>query len=115
MSIREYGFEPIEDLEPRIVAFLDSLTDEQREQFRQLSEAQEVYYQDAKRFIQGVVADEWQNKSVSVAQRQVNVSLATTNVLLRAMTKFMLAAGEIVSTGKTGEIRPETDRVLKLN
>src|SRR4051794_17252442 len=115
MTTRDFGFEPITGLEGRIDEFLDSLTEAQAEEFRKLSEAQDMYYRDAKAFLQNAVEYEWANKTVPVRQRQINIVLAATNVMLRAMTKAKLAAGEILLTGTTGPLAPETERLINID
>ena len=115
MSTRQYGFEPITGIEDRIEAFLDSLTPEQLTAFEALKGTIETYFYDARQFMDNAVDFEYGNRNVSVNQRKKNIAMAANDVMLRAITKFMLAAGEILTTGTTGPVSPETERLIDID
>ena len=117
MNLSEYGFlRTSEEILPRIERLVNDLTTEQQDAFRALSEHLDVYYQDAKKFLAQVVEDEASNRSVSAAQRRINIVLAATHVTLRAQSQFGLAMSEIIKYGSVqGELPVmETDRIIRL-
>lgn len=116
MRTVEFGFDPFtDDISVRATALVESLTEDQREQLTLLAEHRSLWYRDAKDFLRQQVAMILADRSTPAAQRAVDYTLASGDIILRGMTKFSLAVGEIIAFGKVqGELPPlESERIIK--
>jgi hypothetical protein len=114
MTVREYGFEPNVD-ESRIGNLLAALDDEQREQLVHLAGFKSEYYRDAKEFLKRDFASILADEDESDEQKLVDLTLAAGDIVLRAISKFMLNMGEIVVFGQVqGSVPMETERIIEI-
>jgi|SRR5580765_1604998 len=112
----DFGFTMLSpEEEARVDALLDALNNDQVAALRALAEVRKRYYHDIKAFMSGRAAAILASEE-SEEQMAVDLSVATGDLVLRALTKFTLAAAEIVAFGEPqGDLPMETERIIKID
>ncbi len=101
-------FDSVEsDTEQRATTLLGSMTQSQIDQVEALGHVKSAYYQDLKRVLEDEFAG-WLSDTDVDAQTLKNLTLAASNLALRAITKFSLSMGEIVAFGRPDGIEFES-------
>jgi hypothetical protein len=99
----------------RIQDVLDRLEPSKRKQFEALSAEKDAFYYDAKTFLarkfEAILADEEE----SPEQIRVNLVLAATHTMLRAISQLSLATAETIVFGEPqADIEMESSRIIEV-